>query len=205
MKSIYRHLSLTLAFPGLLTASDYTKDILPILKEHCWDCHSSEKEVKGGLALDDLEGMRVSQINEFGIIRPGDPAKSDFLERLKLDDEEEDFMPKKGKALRTNDLARIEKWIQEGAIIDAENLSEEEKARAAGPAMTEGAEGAGEFLSWTNIEGKTIEARYLGIEGKSVKILLRNGTSTTVPIAKLSAESVEQAKRLYGQKGGAGA
>lgn len=203
MKKILSSLSLTLACPGLLTSSDYTKDILPILKEHCWDCHSSEKEVKGGLALDDLEGMRVSQINEFGIIRPGDPAKSDFLERLKLDDEEEDFMPKKGKALRTNDLARIEKWIQEGAIIDAENLSEEEKARAAGPAMTEGAEGAGEFLSWTNLEGKTIEARYLGIEGKSVKMMLRNGTSTTVPIAKLSPESVEQAKRLYGQKTGA--
>jgi len=183
-------------------ATDYNKDILPILKEHCWDCHSKEKEVKGGLALDDIEGMRVSQINEFGIIRPGDPAKSDFLERLKLDDEEEDFMPKKGKALRTNDLARIEKWIQEGAIIDAENLSEEEKARAAAPGMTEGTGTEGEFLSWTNLEGKTIEARYLGIEGKSVKIMLRNGTSTTVPIAKLSAESVAQAKRLYGQKSG---
>ncbi len=95
--------------------------------------------------------------------------------------------------------------FREGSKSNAENLGEEENAGPTGPAMTEGAEGAGEFLSWTNLEGKTIEARYLGIEGKSVKILLRNGTSTTVPIAKLSAESVEQAKRLYGQKGGAGA
>lgn len=200
MKNSVCSITLFLALTGAVTATDYTKDILPILKEHCWDCHSSEKEVKGGLALDDIEGMRVSQINEFGIIRPGDPAKSDFLERLKLDDEEEDFMPKSGKALRSRDLALIETWIQGGAIIDKENLTDEEKARAAGPAMTGEAEGKGEFLPWTNLEGKTIEARYLGVEGKSVKILLRNGTSTTVPIAKLSADSVAQAKRLYTQQ-----
>ena len=26
---------------------DYAKGVLPIMKEHCWDCHSNEKSVKG--------------------------------------------------------------------------------------------------------------------------------------------------------------
>jgi hypothetical protein len=54
----------------------------PILKEHCWDCHSNEKEAKGGLAFDDLEDLTKSQIHPVGLIRPGDPEKSDFLDEV---------------------------------------------------------------------------------------------------------------------------
>ena len=33
-------------------AVDYPTEVLPIMKEHCWDCHSNETEVKGNVALD---------------------------------------------------------------------------------------------------------------------------------------------------------
>jgi hypothetical protein len=47
--------ALFLILPALGDAAevaDYKKTVLPIMKEHCWDCHSNEKEVKGNLALD---------------------------------------------------------------------------------------------------------------------------------------------------------
>ncbi len=104
-----------------LGAVDYQNDIQAILKEHCWECHSNEKEVKGGLAFDDIADLSRSAINPVGLIRPGDPEKSDFVARLKLDEEEDDFMPKNGKPLRGGDLSKIEQWIREGALIDAAN------------------------------------------------------------------------------------
>jgi hypothetical protein len=38
-------------------ALDYQNDILPIMKDHCWKCHSNEEEAKGDLAFDDLKAM----------------------------------------------------------------------------------------------------------------------------------------------------
>ncbi|MAB76857.1 MAG: hypothetical protein CMO47_10430 [Verrucomicrobiales bacterium] len=30
-------------------AVDYVEDVLPIMQEHCWRCHSNENQVKGNL------------------------------------------------------------------------------------------------------------------------------------------------------------
>lgn len=92
--SPFRPVLLLLLASAPAGAVDYRNEIQAILKEHCWDCHSNEKEVKGGLAFDDLEDMAAGQINPNGLIRPGEPEKSDFLARLKLGEEEEDFMPR---------------------------------------------------------------------------------------------------------------
>jgi hypothetical protein len=40
------------ASPLRSDAVDYLTEVLPIMKEHCWDCHSNETEVKGNVALD---------------------------------------------------------------------------------------------------------------------------------------------------------
>ncbi|HRQ88559.1 MAG TPA: hypothetical protein PLA50_07165 [Bacteroidia bacterium] len=179
--------------PTSLPAADYMKEILPIMKEHCWECHSKEKSVKGNL---DLEPAGLpDQIGKFNIIRPGNPAESGLVERLKLDENHEDFMPRKGKSLSKRNIEAIEKWILDGAVIDAKNPSEEEKSRMsqADPAPEKPAE----FQSWTNTQGKTIEARILGIEGKSAKLVLRNGRSYLVPLASLSEESREQARKAF--------
>ncbi len=184
---------------GPATALDYQKDILPILKEHCWDCHSNEKEAKGGLALDDFEGMSKVQIGEISLIRPGDPEKSDFLARLKLDDKEDDFMPKNGKPLRPSELAKIEQWIRSGAVLDAANPTAEELARVEAVKMANARAGGEEYFSWTNTQGVVIEARFAGLQGDSVKIVMRNRREFVVPLSTLSAESVALAKTLGGQ------
>ncbi len=180
-------------------ALDYQNDILPILKEHCWDCHSTVKESKGGLAFDDIEDMVKVQIGEISLIRPGAPDKSDFLARLRLDDKHEDFMPKNGKALRPSELTKIEEWIREGAIIDASMPTPAEQERVEALKIARAQAGGEEYFSWKNSEGVTIEARFAGLQGEAVKIVMRNRREFVVPLAKLSAESAELAKRLGGQ------
>lgn len=52
--------------------------------------------------------------------------------------------------------------------------------------------------TWSDITGKfTVEADYVGVNGKSVVLRLADGTTREVPIAKLSAESRAKAKELY--------
>jgi len=58
---------LPLCFAG--DTLDYAKDVLPIMKEHCWKCHSKQHEVKGSLALDDQDGVPEDQIGKYNIIR----------------------------------------------------------------------------------------------------------------------------------------
>ncbi|HRQ89635.1 MAG TPA: hypothetical protein PLA50_12610 [Bacteroidia bacterium] len=197
LRSILPAAALLAAAPVL--AIDYQKDILPIMKEHCWNCHSTEKDAKGGLALDDLAMLATDQINEIGLIRPGEPEKSDFLARLRLKDSEDDFMPRKGKALRNSEIGKIEEWIREGAIIDSANPSETELARAEDVKLKQARAGADIYFDWTNAQGKAIEAKYAGLEDEAVKIVMRNGRNFTVPFSSLSQESVELAKKLGGR------
>ena len=192
-------LILILSFCGTLAAVDYQNDILPIMKAHCWKCHSNEEKVEGGIAFDDLAEMRDVQIGEISVIRPGAPEKSDLLERLKLKPDEEDFMPRKGAALKSREISDIEKWITEGAVIDKANLSEKETARLSELKEAGAKAGGDEFFQWTNLSGKAIEARYAGMEGDSVKIIMKNGRGFVVPLKTLNAESIALAKRLAGQ------
>ena len=40
------------------SALDYKRDVMPIFKEKCYDCHSDNaKKVKGGLRFDDEENF----------------------------------------------------------------------------------------------------------------------------------------------------
>lgn len=167
------------------------------MKDHCWDCHSNETEVKGNLALD--PETLFDQIGTYNIIRPGNPDESGFVERMKLDETHNDFMPRKGSPLPKKDIEAIEEWIRAGAIVDAKKPTEDESKRIAemGAASASGGEKpAEEFLSWTNREGRTIEAKMASLEGDSVKLVLKNGRSYLVPLASLNDESAAQAKRL---------
>ena len=91
---------------NIASAIDYKKDVLPIMKEHCWKCHSNENSVKGNLALDDLDEMRDYQVGKFNIIRPGNAAESSFSgDKLKLPKGDSDFMPRKAEPLPKKEIA----------------------------------------------------------------------------------------------------
>ncbi|MDF1755547.1 MAG: hypothetical protein P1U89_22350 [Verrucomicrobiales bacterium] len=188
--------------PVAAIAVDYKNDVLPIMKKHCFECHSGGN-AKGSLDLENLSEMRDYQVGKFNIIRPGNPEESSFLEKMHLPTSDRDFMPRKGTKLPDDDLDTIAKWIKEGAVIDAENPvdSETEWVKKSGGAS--GGSGMAsqnrEFLKWTSSDGKEIEARFLGLSGEAAKLLMKNGKSYTVPFSRLHPDSVATAKKMAGQ------
>ena len=198
MKLHFRALLVALVLPVSTEAVDYVSDVLPIMKEHCWKCHSNENQVKGNLALDDLEEVRDYQIGKFNIIRPGNPEESNFLEVMKLDASHSDFMPRKADPVPDREIAVIESWIKSGAVIDAKNPVEEEKEWLVGGASSDGEMPENAYLNWTSSDGKSIEARFHSLSGDSVKIVMKDGRSFTIPFSRLDASSIEQARKLAG-------
>jgi hypothetical protein len=91
---------------GTLT---FEKDIRPILKTNCFQCHGEDGVTKAGL---DVRLARfILKGGESGPdIVPGDPTKSHLLELVKKGE-----MPKKKPKLKDAEIATIEAWISQGA------------------------------------------------------------------------------------------
>ena len=67
---------------------DFSRDIQPILSEHCINCHGNEKP-KGGLEMTTREGMLKELKSGERAIIPGKPGQSELLRRLASDDPDE--------------------------------------------------------------------------------------------------------------------
>lgn len=175
---------------------DYKSDILPLMQQYCWDCHSNETSVKGSLALDDFAEMMEFQIGKYNIIVPGDAEGSNFYTRMLLDPNKRDFMPRNASAVPEKDLALIAEWINQGAVIDADNVSEMEKERMpAGVTPGKGLDTEA-FHTWTSPQGKEIEARFLGFVGEKIRLVRSDGKAFEVPREFLSADSVALAQQI---------
>ncbi len=94
---------------GEAAASAYEKEIKPVLKERCYACHGALKQ-KAGLRVD-----TVAFIKEANVIASGDPEKSELVQRIRSNDEEE-RMPPEGHALTQVEVKAITDWITAGAL-----------------------------------------------------------------------------------------
>lgn len=90
------------------SALTFEKDVRPILKANCFDCHG-EGETKGGLDLR-LKRLMVAGGKSGAAILPGKPAKSPLVELIRNGE-----MPKREKKLTAVEIEVIEKWIAAGA------------------------------------------------------------------------------------------
>ena len=169
------------------SAVDYKTQIAPIFRNKCYACHSVTKKVKGKLALDD--DKLPEQIGAGKHIIPGEAAKSTLYVNCTLPNDDADVMPPEGKNKLTDaELEVFKAWINEGASLTGGGA-----APATAPAAMPAA--AGGVLKWTNTEGKTIEAEFMGLEGDSVLLKIPStGVTHILPLSKLSAESQAQAK-----------
>src|SRR5436309_15457142 len=102
---------LLLAAAPILAAAPPTfeKDIRPILKAHCFDCHGEGEKLKGGLDLR-LQRLMLKGGDDGAVIVPGKPEKS-LLLKLVLSGE----MPKREKKLTPEQVAILKTWIAAGA------------------------------------------------------------------------------------------
>ena len=102
---------------GLLAAEDFTaqfqKEVRPVLEENCFQCHGPDKQ-KGGLRLDRKAEMLNGGDSGEPAIAPGKSAESPLVARIKTT-KSDDMMPPKGDRLKPEQIAAIERWIDNGA------------------------------------------------------------------------------------------
>ncbi|MBA3700446.1 MAG: hypothetical protein H0W78_16490 [Planctomycetes bacterium] len=91
---------------------DFWRDIDPIFKRVCYECHDA-KEQKGELRMDSREAQLKGGEGGPSII-PGDSAKSLTMIRIRGEGDDP-RMPKKKPPLSEREIALIAKWIDTGA------------------------------------------------------------------------------------------
>jgi mono/diheme cytochrome c family protein len=105
---------------------DFEKQILPIFKERCFECHQKEytddkgklKKPKGKFRMDGAAVMMKGG-SEGNDVVPGDAAKSSVYTSTTLPADDDLAMPPKGDRLTKEQQDLIKQWITEGANFGA--------------------------------------------------------------------------------------
>ncbi|MBX7209931.1 MAG: hypothetical protein K1X78_16560 [Verrucomicrobiaceae bacterium] len=100
---------------------DFEKQVLPFLKERCFDCHQAPrtengklKKPKADLRLDDpVEFMKGGENGV--VVTPKSSSKSPIFESVTLPKDDDKHMPPKGDPLAPAEIALLRNWIDEGA------------------------------------------------------------------------------------------
>ncbi len=102
---------------------DFETQILPILKNRCFSCHSAPtadpsgtiRKLKGGVQLDSVEGIETSLHGE--VIVAGASEDSLLYQRITLPEGDTGIMPPSDESehLSKKEIDLIRKWIDNGA------------------------------------------------------------------------------------------
>lgn len=92
----------------------FEKDVRPILKAYCLDCHGGVEELSGGLDLR-LRRFLISGGESGPAITPGAPAESPLVQRMLAGE-----MPPGEKKVPPEKIKIIENWIASGALTARE-------------------------------------------------------------------------------------
>ena len=117
-------LVLLVAFAANISSADpvdFSRDIQPIILEHCAQCHGAdEAERKSGLRLDQRESAATGGISGIAAIVPGQPAMSDLITRI-TSKETATLMPppSHNKPLSAKQIELLQQWIKEGAKYES--------------------------------------------------------------------------------------
>ena len=99
-------------FGGSVASADeltFERHIRPLFRAHCYDCHGSVEELKGGLDLR-LRRLALKGGESGSAIAPGDPDGSLLLQRIRSGE-----MPPGEAKVSAEEIAVLEKWIAAGA------------------------------------------------------------------------------------------
>ncbi len=187
--------SLALSLPiELSLAVDFEKDIQPILKDHCFKCHSGPN-AKAKIRYDNVRFFKeVVGHHPEAVVVPGSPDKSKLLKLASLPQTSNEAMPPPRRGvppMNTAELSLVRKWIQEGAIVEA--TTPEASSVTETPTSTESAK---QIQEWTNIEGKSLKAVFVSADESVVTLRKEDGEEIKYPLNKLSPASQELAEKL---------
>lgn len=161
-------------------AVDFEKEIKPILKQNCFECHSeASKKEKAGFVFDNPKRL-AKDIGVGRVVEPGRPSSSHLFEVI-TNPEMKHAMPPDGPMSQSS-IDLIRKWIAEGAMLDPNGPKPVFKKDLP------------PIMKWTNKEGRSIKAGFERIEGDSVVLKMVNGPFVKFALSKLSDESQQLAK-----------
>jgi len=100
------------AGPSATARVDFERDIQPIFKSFCYQCHGPDRQ-KAKLRLDSRP-LAMQGGKDGKIILPGDADQSELIRRLTETDENM-RMPQDREALPAEQIALIRTWIEQGA------------------------------------------------------------------------------------------
>jgi hypothetical protein len=94
----------------------FNRDIRPILSQNCFKCHGPDKDQREAeLRLDTKEGL-FGPVSGGTALIAGKPNESAVIRRIKSTDPDERMPPPdSGKKLTADEIARLERWVQNGA------------------------------------------------------------------------------------------
>ncbi len=191
---------------------DFVRDIQPILKSRCWECHGIDEQ-EGDLRLD-LKSSAFPEDEDLWSILPGEPNDSEFLERILLPEDDPDIMPEEGGPLTKAQIALLTRWIEEGAVwpesADKAVIEAEKKAHneysielkpldAAGIAKEEKCiesiieRGAHAMKVAADTEAVDVNFSLLGAKTKDADIELLDGLQTNLIWLNLSRTGISDA------------
>ncbi|MEM7014708.1 MAG: DUF1549 domain-containing protein, partial [Verrucomicrobiota bacterium] len=103
-----------LAIPALTQAEiDFAHEIVPIIKQHCAECHAGE-EKKGGFSMNTRQQLLEGSEYEENVVLIGDAEKSWLYELITTDDGDIQMPPSKKGRMTPEQIAKIKAWITEG-------------------------------------------------------------------------------------------
>ena len=127
LKTTLIHLAGAMAVAACAAAApvDYLLEVKPLLAQQCYKCHGASQQ-KGGLRLDTAAFARKG--GERGAaIRPGRSGESLLMQAVQGLHSEISRMPYKKPALSNEQIALLQRWIDEGAQAPADEQPEKSK------------------------------------------------------------------------------
>ena len=110
----FRFLLLSLFTVTAATAAvDFSHQIVPILREHCAECHAGDKK-KGGFSFNDRESLMEGG-EDGAVVVSGKSTESALIKAILSTDPDEQ-MPPKGKRVPAEQTALLKQWIDEGLV-----------------------------------------------------------------------------------------
>ena len=94
---------------------DFTKNVLPVLQRHCFECHGPDVQ-EGGLRFDDRTEFLAGGYSGPAVVS-GKPSESELLRRVSLDRLNDDAMPPVGPGLSDREVIILRQWIQQGGEL----------------------------------------------------------------------------------------
>ncbi|WP_395718367.1 PSD1 and planctomycete cytochrome C domain-containing protein [Prosthecobacter sp.] len=99
-------------FSAVFADEFFTSKIEPILQQRCFECHSHEKKMKGGLTLDSRSGWEQGGDSGPPVV-VGKPEESLLIKMVRWSDKEHQMPPK--EKLPSAEIALLEEWVRSGA------------------------------------------------------------------------------------------